>query len=131
MADTILPLNDTVVVFLHPEDTLLSHPHVVQVTIKTDGTYTSHATRAAFRAAQKEISTLIVKIVTAHLHDPLPPFFILEEDRYTLVARHRKWPFGREKLKFSWGGEKIYACEDKWSFVFDPVAAPSSDSGLG
>lgn len=32
----LLPLNDTVVIFLHPDDTRLSIPYAAQVTLKTD-----------------------------------------------------------------------------------------------
>ncbi|OBZ67414.1 hypothetical protein A0H81_12545 [Grifola frondosa] len=120
MLRLLLPLNDTVVLFLHPDDTQLSAPHVVQVTIKSDLPETVNII-AAFYLVHHDITDLVNRIVTAHLQNPLPSFMIFEDSRYTLQATHTKWPFGKT-IAFSWGEDTIMACEDKWTFVFKPGA---------
>ena len=42
MTDLVIPLNDTVVVFLHCDDTHTKSSHVVQVTLKAE-TYVRNA----------------------------------------------------------------------------------------
>ncbi|KAH9939487.1 hypothetical protein B0H21DRAFT_38485 [Amylocystis lapponica] len=129
MSNILLPLNDTTVIFLHPDDTHLPSPYVVQVTIKSDSAHTVD-TIATFFEAQHEISDLVTRIVITHLDSPLPSAFTLEHDRYTLTAKYTKWPFGREKLKFSWGEDPVFAGGEKWSFFFKPIRAATSTGGI-
>ncbi|KAI0935097.1 hypothetical protein AcW1_009318 [Taiwanofungus camphoratus] len=124
MSHILLPLNDTAIVFLHPDDTHLPEPHVAQVTIKSNGPETVN-TIAAFFNAQHDIGDLIIRIVTAHLHNPFPSSVVFEDNHYMLITNHAKWPFGKEKLKFWWGEHSVMACSEKWVFVFRPKVGGS------
>ncbi|KAI0822916.1 hypothetical protein BC628DRAFT_1386861 [Trametes gibbosa] len=51
------------------------------------------------------------------MEEPLPSSLVLKGERYTLVANHAPWTFGK-KVDFMWGDNVLEACEDKWTFTF-------------
>ncbi|PCH39453.1 hypothetical protein WOLCODRAFT_167970 [Wolfiporia cocos MD-104 SS10] len=128
VASVLLSMNDTTLVFLHPEDALVPSPTVVQVTIKSDGPETVDSI-AAFYMAQHEVSDLVTRIITAHLHAPIPPLAMFKGNSYTLVAKHAYWRYGLENLHFMWGKENVQACKDKWTFVFKPTSVTFEAGG--
>ncbi|GBE83761.1 hypothetical protein SCP_0508170 [Sparassis crispa] len=121
MSRILLPLNDTVIIFLDPDDGPTSVPHVVQVTVKSDGPETVD-TIASYFKAQHDIADLVLGIVSSHLQSPLPSIINFEDPRYTLMAKHREWCFGMEKLRFAWGEDEVVAWGRKWMFAFRPRA---------
>ncbi|KAH9933828.1 uncharacterized protein B0H18DRAFT_1115195 [Fomitopsis serialis] len=122
--ESIVPLLWLLKVVLHPEDTDLVVPTTVQVTVKADGR-TSTDALAAFFYAQREVSDIVTRIVTAHLHNRLPSPMFLEGDGYVLTAKHTAWTFGNERVKFSWGTEEIQPGIDKWTFLFASIKQDS------
>ncbi|CAL1699761.1 unnamed protein product [Somion occarium] len=85
MARFLLPLNDTTVVFLPPDDTGLPTPYAAQITVKTErrpnvGILSTHF------LVQHEITDLILKIVSAHIHESFPPYAVFDGAQYTLFA---------------------------------------------
>ncbi|KZT02986.1 uncharacterized protein LAESUDRAFT_814974 [Laetiporus sulphureus 93-53] len=115
---SLFPLNDTVLVFLHPDDTLLPSPIVVQVSVKIEGPERVESIAAYFNA-QRDIADLVKRVITAHLREPLPRPVVFEGDAYTLAARCVRWTYGK-KVKLAWGEEDVLAGDDKWVFVFRP-----------
>jgi len=80
--------------------------------------------RRAFSRISKRVYSgqdLILRLVYSHLQDPIPSPILFEGSGYTLVAEHARWKFGTEKLEFSWGGQYLSKCKDKWVFSFNSL----------
>jgi len=110
-------INDTAIILLHPGSAHISTPTVVQVTVRVQ----TRDDTMAFFDAQHEVSDLILRLVYSHLQDPIPSPILFEGSGYTLVAEHARWKFGTEKLEFSWGGQHLSKCKDKWVFSFNSL----------
>lgn len=84
----LLQLNDTQLIFLHPEDTGLPEPYVVQVTIKSDPSNRppNVAALTTFFLAQHDITELIVRVINAHILSSFPPYVVFEDEKYSLAA---------------------------------------------
>ncbi|KAH9833152.1 uncharacterized protein C8Q71DRAFT_191897 [Rhodofomes roseus] len=116
-ADMLYTMDDTTVVVLHPDDTQLAAPIAVQVTIKADRPASTDDV-AAFFHAQREVSNLVTRVITAHLQHPLPSPMCFQGESYVLTAKHAAWTFGSERVRFSWGPEEIKPGREKWTFIF-------------
>ncbi|KAM5536146.1 hypothetical protein V8D89_010245 [Ganoderma adspersum] len=116
MHQVLFPLNDTIVVFLHREDTQTSMSHVVQITVKTDRPHAID-TITTYYLVRHDLSDLILRLVVAQLKEPVQDDLVFEGSRYTIHARRSPWYFG-QKVVFRWGNERVEASEDKWTFWF-------------
>ncbi|KAH9848349.1 hypothetical protein C2E23DRAFT_739739 [Lenzites betulinus] len=116
MQNVMIPLNDTIVVCLAGDGAQGALPRVVQITckaerpedVKTIGTY---------YLVRHELSELILRVAGAHLGSPLPSSLVFTGERYTLVANHAPWTFGK-KVDFMLGDDVLEVCADKWTFIF-------------
>ncbi|KAI0642538.1 hypothetical protein C8Q79DRAFT_217856 [Trametes meyenii] len=122
----LLPLNDTIVVCVvskcGQED---GSPQVVQISCKTERP-DDIKTIATYYLVQHEFSELALRLVNAHLEDPLAAFLTFEGDLYDVEAKHAPWSFGKDVI-FLWGDEQLRACEDKWTFSFNAKARGDSN----
>ncbi|KAI0764550.1 hypothetical protein BD413DRAFT_167856 [Trametes elegans] len=107
MSKFLFPLNDTVVMCLAP--------YVVQVSCKAERAE-SIDTITTFYLAQHELSELVLRIITAHLENPLPSHLTFDSELYVLHARWAPWNFGKTVV-FKWGGEALISCDHKWTFI--------------
>lgn len=126
-----LPLNEPVLLLLPSNETGLEHNYVTRVVVETKGRTCNASTLISFYLAQDEISRLIPKVITAHLHEPLPSSSILfQGDAYTLLAEVGTWEFG-QKLELKWGDRDVISCAERWMFQFKKSPTkPSSNSLL-
>ncbi|KAH8108633.1 hypothetical protein DFH11DRAFT_1632325 [Phellopilus nigrolimitatus] len=98
---------------------------VAQVTLETSGdtrAKTKVETIAAFFLVQHEVSELIIRVVRAHEAAPLPrtPVRFVGDRRYVLVAETKAWAYGAT-LRLAWGGARVRACAEKWTFRFELI----------
>ncbi|KAI0075520.1 hypothetical protein K474DRAFT_1708948 [Panus rudis PR-1116 ss-1] len=122
----LLPLNDTVVVFVHPRDTGTTSPHVVQITIKSKRE-PDVGLLSAYFLEQHDITELVLKVVSEHIDKSFPPYVVFEGSRYSLIATRRRWTYGQD-VYFLWGNEPITPCQYKWTFLFDAEDTNDSDN---
>ncbi|PIL23626.1 hypothetical protein GSI_14939 [Ganoderma sinense ZZ0214-1] len=91
-------------------------PHVVQITVKTDRPHAID-TITTYYLVRHDLSDLILRLVTAHMEQPVQDDLVFEGLRYTIQARKSPWTFG-QKVAFRWGNERVKASEYKWTFWF-------------
>ncbi|EJF57804.1 hypothetical protein DICSQDRAFT_68489 [Dichomitus squalens LYAD-421 SS1] len=128
MHKVLFPLNDTIVVFLHQDDTRSRGSHVVQITVKAERPQAID-TITTYYLVRHDLSDLILRLVTAHLEQPVQDDIVFDDPRYTIHAHRDAWTFGRQ-LSFYWGDDRLEAAEDKWTFWFRMKRHASPDTTL-
>ncbi|GJE99567.1 hypothetical protein PsYK624_158340 [Phanerochaete sordida] len=116
-ASMLLLLNHTKVVFLHPDDTGLSAPCSVQVDVRAQDQQCSTDIQRIWDARKIDISSVILKLVIAHLQQGLPQRFVVEDEELTIYASRSTWKYGMSRFVLTWGDERIAPCQDKWKFA--------------
>ncbi|KAI1784856.1 hypothetical protein LXA43DRAFT_174962 [Ganoderma leucocontextum] len=94
MHKVLFPLNDTIVVFFHRDDTQTPMSHVAQITVKTDRPHAID-TITTYYLVRHDLSDLILRLVTTHLEQPVQDDLVFEGLRYTIHARRSPWSFGQ------------------------------------
>ncbi|KZW02852.1 hypothetical protein EXIGLDRAFT_374663 [Exidia glandulosa HHB12029] len=119
LANPLLELDSTTLLFLPPSETSTAPACVVQVAVRAPNCTVE--TIARFFRAQRDVSKLVRILVTSHVQvKPLPTSIVIKGQDYVVEASHKPWDFGKT-WTFGWGEDVVESAADKWRFVFRAV----------